>query len=108
MAANRSLVSCVKHALGLEDLAYLADIIDKLWVAMNRPTSGSGQIDMQLKVDPPRSWRHHQDAIRQEHSFLDSMSNENDGIALRQPELLQVHDHLLACQCVECSKGLIH
>ena len=69
---------------------------------------GRGSSTFRSSSTPARARRHNQNPVRQENSFLDAVRNEDNRVGNSEPQLLQVDVHLLARECIERAKRLIH
>src|SRR5271167_954840 len=97
-----------EHAFRFEGLSNLANVMLEFSVLVNfSPLPRAWNIDSQIKIDAPRTRRHDDDSIGEKHHFVDSVRDEEDRIAHPTPHQLQIHNHLLASEGIECPKGLV-
>src|SRR5690606_33946745 len=88
---------CGENALRLEHLTDLPDVLREARILVHVPPAARARyVDHQVQIDPPRARRHDEDAVGQEHRFVDPVGDEENGVPEPQPHMLQVHDHLLA------------
>src|SRR5262249_48405462 len=55
-----------------------------------------------------RARGHHHHAIRKQYRFLDTVGDEENGVAIAQPYALEVEVHLLAGERIERPEGFVH
>src|ERR1700722_2850706 len=68
----------------------------------------AGQDDGLLVEDAARPGAHEDDAIGEAHGLADVVRDEDDGLARRAPDALELALKDLARLCVERGKGLVH
>src|SRR3954471_22952010 len=66
------------------------------------------QVNLHHVGDASRARREHYHAIAEEDRLADAVGDEDDGLVLGEPHLLQLDVHLVARQRVERAEGLVH
>src|SRR5918993_1831930 len=65
-------------------------------------------LDRELAHDAARPRRHHHDAVTEEDRLVDRVRDQNDGLAARHPDALQLRVHALARERIERAERLVH
>jgi len=82
--------------------------LDEQRMAARRQPARSRERDVVDLLDLSRTWRHHDDAVGEQHRFVDRMRNEQNGLSRLHPEIFQIDAHLLARERIERAERLVH
>src|SRR6478735_10321040 len=96
----------VQQSEGLELLADQGGIGTELLAFAHGEPARSGQVDVDYGRDATGSRAHHGDAVGEKDRLPDAVRDEKHGLAIFQPDPLEVEVHLIACERIKCPERL--